>query len=71
MIQPIRNLVTFAEFTAWKPEGERYELHDGVIIKMSQPLGGHEEVTGFLSILLSVQCYQSGLPYIIPNNSPS
>ncbi|BAY93445.1 MULTISPECIES: Uma2 family endonuclease [unclassified Tolypothrix] len=69
MIQTIRNLVTFAEFTEWKPESERYELHDGVIVNMPQPLGGHEEVTGFLSIILSVQCYQSGLPYIIPKTA--
>lgn len=69
MIQPLRKLVTFAEFTQWKPEGERYELHDGVIVQMPQPLGGHEEVTGFLSIVLSVQCYQSGLPYIIPKTA--
>ncbi|MDZ7960859.1 MAG: Uma2 family endonuclease [Aulosira sp. DedQUE10] len=69
MIQPLPKLVTFEEFTHWKPEGESYELHDGVIVKMPQPLGGHEEVTGFLSIVLSVQCYQSGLPYIIPKTA--
>jgi Uma2 family endonuclease len=69
MIQPLRKLVTFEEFAQWKPEGERYELHDGVIVKMPQPLGGHEEVTGFLSIVLSVQCYQLGLPYIIPKTA--
>ncbi|MBW4563267.1 MAG: Uma2 family endonuclease [Mojavia pulchra JT2-VF2] len=69
MIQPLRKLLTFEEFAHWKPDGERYELHDGVIVKMPQPLGGHEEVTGFLSIALSVQCYQSGLPYIIPKTA--
>ncbi|MBW4505139.1 MAG: Uma2 family endonuclease [Scytonematopsis contorta HA4267-MV1] len=44
-------LVTFEEFTAWRPEGVRYELHDSVIVDMSQPVGGHEEVTGFLCVI--------------------
>jgi Uma2 family endonuclease len=69
MTQALRKLVTFEEFVEWKPDAYRYELHDGVIIKMPQPLGGHEEVTGFLSIQLGVQCYQSGLPYLIPKTA--
>ncbi|MBR8833928.1 MAG: Uma2 family endonuclease [Stigonema ocellatum SAG 48.90 = DSM 106950] len=69
MTQPLRKFVTFEEFANWKPDGERYELHDGVIVKMPQPIGGHEEVTGFLSIQLGVQCYQSGQPFIIPKTA--
>jgi Uma2 family endonuclease len=69
MTQALGKIVTFAEFANWKPDGERYELHDGVIVKMAQPLGGHEEVTGFLSIQLGVQCYQSRLPYLIPKTA--
>ena len=33
----------------WKPEGKYYELHHGVIIEMAQPLGDHEDITGFLA----------------------
>jgi Uma2 family endonuclease len=40
-------LVTFAEFVAWKPEHKFYELHDGVIVDMPQPVGDHEEITSF------------------------
>ena len=32
-------VVTYAEFVEWKPDGRRYELHDGVIVEMPQPLG--------------------------------
>ncbi|TBR57754.1 hypothetical protein B4U84_17440 [Westiellopsis prolifica IICB1] len=69
MTQALPKLLTFEEFVEWKPNEGRYELHDGVIIKMPQPLGGHEEVTGFLSIQLGVQCYQSKLPYLIPKTA--
>ena len=37
MTQPLRKLVTFEEFALLKPENGRYELHDGVIVKMPQP----------------------------------
>jgi Uma2 family endonuclease len=48
MTQALPKLVTFAEFTEWRPEGRRYELHDGVIIEMAQPTGDHEDVVGFI-----------------------
>ncbi len=41
MTQALRKAATFAEFVSWKPDEECYELHDGVIVKMVQPLGGH------------------------------
>ncbi|AFY33331.1 Uma2 family endonuclease [Calothrix sp. PCC 7507] len=69
MVQALKKTVTFAEFIEWKPEDKRYELHDGVIIEMSQPLGGHEEVTGFLTIDLAVECKRLNLPYLIPNKA--
>ncbi len=69
MVQALKKTVTLAEFIKWKPEDKRYELHDGVIIEMSQPLGGHEEVTGFLTIDLSVECKRLKLPYLIPNKA--
>ncbi|MBR8837516.1 MAG: Uma2 family endonuclease [Stigonema ocellatum SAG 48.90 = DSM 106950] len=61
--------VTFEEFAQWKPEGGRYELHDGLIIEMSQPLGGHEEVKGFLTTELASEYRRLNLPYFIPNQA--
>lgn len=69
MTKASRELVTFEEFAEWKPDGQRYELHDGVIIKVPQPPGIHEEIIGFLSIQLVIQCYQSKLPYLIPKSA--
>lgn len=69
MIQAIPKIVTFAEFVEWKPDGGRYELHDGVIVEMSQPLGGHEEVTGFLVTKLAVEYERLKLPYFVPKQA--
>jgi hypothetical protein len=54
MTQAQTKQVTFEEFAAWRPENGRYELHNGVIVEMAQPLGGHEKVTGFLSRKVTV-----------------
>lgn len=69
MSQALRKLLTFEEFTRWKPEDGRYELHDGVIVKMPQPLGGHEEITGFLIRKLSVELDRLNLPYLVPKTA--
>lgn len=69
MTQAPPKLVTFEEFTAWRPEGVRYELHDGVIVEMSQPVGEHEDVTGFLATRVTVEFYKLNLPYIIPKTA--
>ena len=47
--------ITFEEFTQWKPEERRYELHDGVIIEMSQPTGDHENIVKLYEVLELVQ----------------
>ena len=62
-------LVTFAEFAEWKPENRLYELHDGVIIEMPQPLGKHEEVKGFLSTELVFAYRRLNLPYFLPSQA--
>ena len=69
MTQALPKLVTFEEFIDWLPEnsGVRYELHNGNIIEMAQPVGEHEEVTGFLTIKLSALIDRLNLPYSIPN----
>jgi Uma2 family endonuclease len=59
-------IVTFEEFVQWKPEGNLYELHDGVIVTMSQPSGKHEDITSFLAEKVMVEYLRLGLPYRIP-----
>ncbi|MEC4819371.1 MAG: Uma2 family endonuclease [Scytonema sp. PMC 1069.18] len=66
MSQAQPKLVTFEEFAAWRPDSGRYELHDGVIVEMAQPLGGREKVTGFLARKLTVEFDKLNLPYFIP-----
>ncbi|MBD2604289.1 Uma2 family endonuclease [Scytonema hofmannii FACHB-248] len=71
MTQALPKLVTFKEFVDRLPENSavRYELHNGEIIQMAQPVGEHEEVTGFLTIKLSVAIDRLDLPYFIPNQA--
>jgi Uma2 family endonuclease len=71
MTQAIPKLVTFEEFVDWLPEnsGRRYELHNGSIVEMAQPVGEHEEVKGFLTIKLSASIERLNLPYVIPNQA--
>ncbi|MEY2913148.1 MAG: hypothetical protein RLZZ184_2457 [Cyanobacteriota bacterium] len=67
MIQALPNTksVTFEEFVEWKPEGKYYELHHGVIIEMAQPLGDHEDITGFLAERATAEYLRLNLPYRI------
>lgn len=68
MFQALPESVTFEEFLSWKPDGGRYELHEGVITEM-QPTGKHEEITGFLAAKLAVEIFQQKLPYFIPKQA--
>ena len=69
MIQTLSKVTTFEEFVAGLPDnsGVRYELHNGNIIEMAQPLGDHEEVKGFLGVEIPFEIKRLGLPYGIPN----
>ena len=69
MTQAIPKLVTFEDFAAWRPEGGRYELHDGVIVEMAQPVGDHEDVVGFIARKLTVEFDRLNLPYTIPKTA--
>ncbi|MGJ5630297.1 Uma2 family endonuclease [Nostoc sp. CALU 1950] len=69
MTQAIPKLVTFEDFAAWRPEGGRYELHDGVIVEMAQPAGDHEDVVGFVARKLIVEFDRLNLPYTIPKTA--
>ena len=42
-------LITFEEFANLDTGDKRYELHSGVLVEVAQPIGEHENVTGFLS----------------------
>ncbi|HYX18468.1 MAG TPA: Uma2 family endonuclease [Nostoc sp.] len=68
MIQTLRKLVTFDEFVAKYPDNtpKRYELHDGVIVEMSQPTGDHEEIIVFLVQKFILEYSRISLPYGIP-----
>jgi Uma2 family endonuclease len=68
MTQTLPKTLTFEEFVEWLPEntGKRYELHDGIIVEMSQPSGKHEKVTGFLAGEITVEYKRLKLPYFIP-----
>ena len=69
MTQALPKLVNFEEFVEWLPENSavRYELHNRNIIQIVQPVGEHQEVTGFLTVEIAVQIDRLGLPYSIPN----
>ena len=69
MTQALSKLVNFEEFVEWLPENSavRYELHNGDIVEMAQPVGEHEEVKGFLGIEIPFEIKRLGLPYSIPN----
>jgi Uma2 family endonuclease len=69
MTQALPKLVNFEEFVEWLPENSavRYELHNRNIIEIVQPVGEHQEVTGFLTVEIAVQINHRGLPYSIPN----
>jgi Uma2 family endonuclease len=69
MTQALPKLVTFDEFTEWRPEDRRYELHDGVIVEMPQPAGDHEDVVGFIAGQISYEYIRLNLPYFIPKTA--
>lgn len=66
MIQALPKPVTFADFVEWKPEGKRYELHNGVVVEMNQPSGQHEWIITFLNEKVTLEYTRLGLPYGIP-----
>lgn len=67
---PETKLVTFAKFLDWYPDtGLRYELHDGVIVEMTPPVGEHEEIIGFLAAQITLEFSRLKLPYFIPKTA--
>lgn len=68
MFQALPKTIAFEEFLNWKPDGGRYELHDGVIVEM-QPVGDHEEINGFLAGEITLEFKRLKLPYLIPKQA--
>ncbi len=68
MTQTLPKLVNFEDFVESLPENRtvRYELHNGEIVEMAQPVGEHEEVISFLGIEIPYEIKRLGLPYGIP-----
>ena len=64
-------VTTFETFIDWLPEnsGVRYELHNGNITEMPQPVGDHEEVKGFLTVKLCGLIDRLHLNYLIPSQT--
>ncbi len=69
MAQSLTKLITVQEFLETKPEKGRYELHNGAIVEMAQPIGEHEEVTGFLTAPIVLEYTRLKLPYFIPKTA--
>ena len=71
MVQAVAKtqIVTFEEFAQWKPEKGIYELYEGVIVEMPQPVGKHEQVKGFLATELVFEYRRLNLPYFLPSQA--
>jgi Uma2 family endonuclease len=69
--QTLPKVTTLEEFVEWLPEnsGKRYELRNGNITEMAQPVGEHEEIKGFLNVEISFEIKRLGLSYSIPNQA--
>lgn len=68
MVQAISQpqTITVEDFAQWKSAEDLYELHNGIIVEMPQPLGSHEAITGFLVEKVTIEYLRLGLPYRIP-----
>jgi Uma2 family endonuclease len=66
---PSQKLLEVKEFLQQKPDGNKYELYNGVTVEMAQPIGKHENVTGFLTVQIGVEFTKESLPYNIPKTA--
>ncbi|MGI2905005.1 Uma2 family endonuclease [Tolypothrix sp. VBCCA 56010] len=72
MTQSLQKLYTFDEFLKFletQPENTRYELHDGDIVKMPQPLGIHEKIIMFLARMLLLKSIELKSVYEISSKN--
>jgi len=59
----------FLDFLATQPENIRYELHDGDIVEIPQPLGKHEQIVMFLARMLLLKTIELKLDYDISSKN--
>ncbi len=63
--QSVAESLKFQDFIQQKPSEKIWELHDGILVEMPQPLGSHESITGFLARKITVEFARLDLPYFI------
>ncbi|NEQ39979.1 MAG: Uma2 family endonuclease [Okeania sp. SIO3I5] len=70
MIATISKPLSFDEFVDWYPENatDKYELHNGRIVKMPLGTGEHSSVIGFIAGELHFEIRRSQLPLAIPGD---
>lgn len=66
MTQALVKKMCFEEFVNWKPSNGWYELHNGVVVEISQPSGKHQEIVAFLVEKFTLEYSRLKLPYGIP-----
>jgi len=72
MTQSLQRVFTFdgfLDFLETQPENIRYELYDGNIVKMPQPLGTHEQIIMFLARMLLLKTVELKLLYDISSKN--
>ncbi len=72
MNQSLQKLFTFEDFLKFleeQPENIRYELYDGNIIQMPQPVGDHEDIVVFLTTILVLESARLKRRYGIPKTA--
>ncbi|MEC4884880.1 MAG: Uma2 family endonuclease [Scytonema sp. PMC 1070.18] len=68
-LQKVFTFNEFLEFLETQPENIRYELYDGNIVKMPQPLGTHEQIIMFLARMLLLKIVDVKLLYDISSKN--
>ncbi|MEM1171670.1 MAG: Uma2 family endonuclease [Cyanobacteria bacterium P01_H01_bin.35] len=70
MITTLTTRVSFDEFVDWYPENttDKYELHNGRIVKMPLGTGEHSNVIGFIAGELHFEIRRLQLPCAIPGD---
>jgi len=64
------SLMTFEDFLAWHPEdGCQFELINGMPEAMPNPKGPHEDICGFLILILGMQLMKLDTAWYVPKSA--
>ena len=64
------SLMTFEDFLAWHPEdGRQFELINGIPKAMPNPRGPHEDICGFLILILGMQLMKLDTTWYVPKSA--